>query len=209
MAETVIKIISFHWKDWSSNTWTTWCGVNSLEKTLMLRMIEGRRRRGWQDEMVGWHHWLSGHEFDLCKDREAWHTAVHGVAESQTQLSNRTTAIGTLWDLSSSRGPVMLPKDPVLVISYLASSVCRQLCAQVRAPQLLWLQIGCWSSRLHRQRRRKKSDLLHGFKNQKTLPQSTLQTVVSSELSGRSCSTCSYLNQSPGGGLGLHDWLAP
>ena len=37
--------------------------ANSLEKTLVLRHTEGRRRRGWQDEMVGWHHWLNGHEF--------------------------------------------------------------------------------------------------------------------------------------------------
>ena len=36
----------------------------SLEKTLMLGKIEGGRRREWQDEMVGWHHWLDGHEFE-------------------------------------------------------------------------------------------------------------------------------------------------
>ena len=41
-------------------TWRT----DSLEKTLMLGKIEGRRRRGWQDEMVGWHHWLNGLEFE-------------------------------------------------------------------------------------------------------------------------------------------------
>ena len=35
----------------------------SFEKTLMLGKIEGRRRRGRQDEMVGWHHQLKGHEF--------------------------------------------------------------------------------------------------------------------------------------------------
>ena len=35
----------------------------SFEKTLMLGKIEGRRRRGWQDEMLGWHHRLDGHEF--------------------------------------------------------------------------------------------------------------------------------------------------
>ena len=34
-----------------------------LEKTQMLGRIEGRRR-GWQDEMVGWHHWLNGHDFE-------------------------------------------------------------------------------------------------------------------------------------------------
>ena len=37
--------------------------TNSLEKTLMLGKIEGRRRRGRQEEMVGWHHWLDGYEF--------------------------------------------------------------------------------------------------------------------------------------------------
>ena len=38
--------------------------ANSLEMTLILGKIEGRRRRGWQDEMVGWHHRLNGHEFE-------------------------------------------------------------------------------------------------------------------------------------------------
>ena len=38
--------------------------ADSLEKTLMPRKIEGRRRRGWQDEMVGWHHRLNGREFE-------------------------------------------------------------------------------------------------------------------------------------------------
>ena len=40
--------------------------ADSLEKTLMLGKIEGRRRRGWltEDEMVGWCHWLTGHEFE-------------------------------------------------------------------------------------------------------------------------------------------------
>ena len=38
--------------------------ADSFEKTLMLGMIEGRRRRDWQDEMVGWYHRLDGHEFE-------------------------------------------------------------------------------------------------------------------------------------------------
>ena len=42
--------------------------ANSLEKTLMLGKIEGRRRRGRQDEMVGWHHQLDGHEFEQAPE---------------------------------------------------------------------------------------------------------------------------------------------
>ena len=37
--------------------------TDSLKRTLMLGKIEGRKRRGWQRMMVGWHHWLSGYEF--------------------------------------------------------------------------------------------------------------------------------------------------
>ena len=46
-----------------------------------------------EDEMVGWHHWLDGHEFEQAPGvgvREAWCTAVHSVTKSQTRLSNRT-----------------------------------------------------------------------------------------------------------------------
>ena len=69
--------------------------ANSLEKTLMLGQIEGRRRtRVTEDEMAGWHHRLNGslsRLWEIVKDREAWCAAVHRVTKSWLQLSNRTT----------------------------------------------------------------------------------------------------------------------
>ena len=65
--------------------------VDSLEKTLMLGGIGGRRRRGqqrmrWLDGIIDSRD-VSLSEFrDLVMDREAWHAAIHGVTKSQTQL---------------------------------------------------------------------------------------------------------------------------
>ena len=59
----------------------------------------GQEEKGMtEDEMVGWHHWLSGHEFEQAlekvKDREAWRAAVHAVANSWIQLSDWTELKG-------------------------------------------------------------------------------------------------------------------
>ena len=83
--------------------------VNSLEKTLMLWGIGGRRRRGWQRVR-----WLDGitdsmdmslsELWELVMDREAWHAVIHGVMKSRTRLSNWNELNWT--ELKTKEGPV-------------------------------------------------------------------------------------------------------
>ena len=72
--------------------------VNSLEKTLMLERIEGRKRRGWQrmrwfDSITDSMNTNLSELREILEDRGAWHAAVHGVTKSWTGLKKRQAKI--------------------------------------------------------------------------------------------------------------------
>ena len=94
------QTLNIHWKDWCWNSDTL-----AIERRLIGKDPDAgkdwREEEKWmtEDEMVGWHHRFSGHEFEQTlgdSDREAWHAAVHGVSKSKTRLSNWTTTMVSL-----------------------------------------------------------------------------------------------------------------
>ena len=94
--------------------------ADSLEETLMLGKVEGRRRRGWQ--RMRWSVGISDSmdmklsKFcEIIKDREAWCAAVHGVVRSQTRLSDWMTFLPAVDDSSSCSTSFLLFRSSFLL----------------------------------------------------------------------------------------------
>ena len=94
--------LTIHWKDWcwswSSNTLATWCEESThWKRPWCWERLQVEEKGMTEDEMVGWHHQLNRHEseqlWEIVRDREVRHAAIHGVAKSRTRLSDWTTTL--------------------------------------------------------------------------------------------------------------------
>ena len=123
------SVLSVHWKDWcwswNSSTLATWCKeLTHLKRPWCWERLkvggEGDDRGwgGWMVSLTQWDMNLSK-LWELVMDREAWHAAVHGVAKSQTRLSDWT-------ELNWTEGPGMWPIRHTHLIFQLGIEQCKE-----------------------------------------------------------------------------------
>ena len=123
---------------------------NSFEKPLMLGKIEGRRRSGQEDEMVGWHHRLDGPEFELTPgDGDGQGSLAccsprgHKVSDMTERLNNSGT-LKLCYTLKSSGEFLKLPTPKLINLGFL--NVGAKMSIVCKDPQLTTLWSKVWES---------------------------------------------------------------
>ena len=147
--------MNIHWKDWcwswSSNTLATWCEELTHWKDSDAGKDWRQEEKGMTEgEMVGWHHWFNGCEFEQApgdgKGQGSLRAVVHGVAKSQTRLSDWTTTTILrayclfVWVSEASGRERGVWKDAdILGIIYWPGKTGREKCGAIDA-QVFWFE---------------------------------------------------------------------